>query len=270
MNRLSFAVLVAMAAGAGSLPAQHAGHAAMGTDTSIAPVSGQPPHVIHGWAPPVEDRMRFNYVLLDRLELGTGDGTDVLVWDAQGWYGGDRSKFWWKIEGDQTLAGPSEGEVEFQALFSRLVAPFWDFQTGLRYDRTWGAGRNLDRAFLTFGFEGLAPYWFEIEPAIFISEKGDISARVAVTYDLMLTQKLVLQPRIDLNAAVQDVPSFGIGAGLNNVELGLRLRYEIRREFAPYIGVKWLRQLGDTAALSRAAGAPINGFKVVLGVRIWW
>lgn len=121
-----------------------------------------------------------------------------------------------------------------------------------------------------FGLEGLAPYWFELAPALFVSEHGDISARLAATYDVLLTQRLILQPRLDLNAALQDAPKFGVGSGLNNVEAGLRLRYEIRREFAPYVGVTWIRQLGQTADLSRAAGSPVDDLRFVLGLRLWW
>lgn len=252
-----------------SLLAQHAGHGT-GADAPTAPVTGQPPHLAQGWAPPVEDRMKFNYVLVDRLEFSSGDAADALSLDAEGWYGGDKNKFWWKAEGTSQLSGRSEGEGEVQALYSRLVAPFWNFQTGLRYDRTWGAGSDRGRTFAVFGFEGLAPYWFELEPTLFVSEHGDISARLAATYDVLLTQRLILQPRFDLNAALQDAPKFGVGSGLNNVELGLRLRYEIRREFAPYVGLTWTRQTGQTADLSRAAGDPVDDFRFVLGLRLWW
>lgn len=251
------------------LLAQHGGHGT-GEDSPATPVMGQPPHLTHGWAPPVEDRMKFNYVLIDRLEFSSGDSADALSLDAEGWYGSDKNKFWWKAEGTSQLSGRREGEGEVQALYSRLVAPFWNFQTGLRYDRSWGTGSDRGRTFAVFGFEGLAPYWFELEPALFVSEHGDISARLAATYDVLLTQRLILQPRFDLNAALQDAPKFGIGSGLNNVELGLRLRYEIRREFAPYVGITWARQSGETADLSRAAGDRVDDFRFVVGLRLWW
>ncbi len=232
--------------------------------------TGTPPHQFYGWAPPVDDRMRFNYVSIDRLEFSSGNAPDALHLDAQGWYGGDRDKFWWKAEGTHQIQGSSAGEGELQALYSRLVAPFWDFQAGLRYDRTWGPGPAHGRAFAVIGFTGLAPYWFEVEPALFVSQDGDVSARLSVTYDALLTHRLVLQPRLDVNAALQDVTKFGVGSGFNNVELGLRLRYEIRREFAPYVGVTWLRQLGATADLARAGGATVDEVRVVAGVRLWW
>ena len=232
--------------------------------------TGTPPHLLYGWAPPVDDRMRFNYVSMDRLEFSTGDAPDALHLDAQGWYGGDRDKFWWKAEGTHQIQGASAGAGELQALYSRLVAPFWDFQAGLRYDRTWGPGPDHGRAFAVIGFTGLAPYWFEVEPALFVSENGDVSARLSATYDALLTQRLVIQPRLDVNVALQDVPKFGVGSGFNNLELGLRLRYEIKREFAPYVGVTWSRQLGATADLARGAGAKVDEVRFVAGVRLWW
>ena len=127
--------------------AQHAGHgssspvaaSAPNPDTdapATTPTSGEPPHVIYGWPPPVEDQMRFNYVLIDLLEFSSGDSPDALTLDAEGWYGGDKQKFWWKAEGDERLEGPSEGEIGVQALYSRMIAPFWNAQGGVRYDRT--------------------------------------------------------------------------------------------------------------------------------------
>lgn len=252
--------------------AQHAGHGATptGTGAPTAPVTGQPPHISQGWAPPVEDQMRFNYVILDRLEFSSGKAPDALSWDAQGWYGGDYNKLWWKAEGDTRLTGQSQGEGEVQALYSRLIAPFWDVQAGLRYDWPWNRGNNSERVFAVLGLEGLAPYWFEIEPALFLSENGELSARLSATYDILFTQRIVLQPRLDLNASFSDAPDFGVGGGFNDVEMGLRLRYEISRQVAPYLGVAWKRQLGKTADLTRAAGDSVKDVRFVFGIRVWW
>ncbi len=120
------------------------------------------------------------------------------------------------------------------------------------------------------GFEGLAPYWFEMEPAVFVSQDGDISARVTTTYDMFVTQRLIAQPRIEVNAAVQEVPEFGVGSGLNDLDLGFRLRYEIRREYAPYIGVSWQRRFAGTADLARLAGATVSDLAAVGGLRVWF
>lgn len=254
---------------ASPLLAQHAGHGT-GADAPATLVTGQPPHLAQGWAPPVEDRMKFNYVLIDRLEFSSGDSADALNLDAEGWYGGDKNKFWWKAEGTSQLSGRSEGEGEVQALYSRLVAPFWNFQTGLRYDRSWGTGSDRGRTFAVIGYEGLAPYWLEFEPALFLSENGDLSARLAATYDALLTQKLILQPRVEVNVALQSAREFGVEKGLNDFEIGLRLRYELRREFAPYIGVVWTRQLGKTADLRRQEDDVTEVVSLVVGMRAWW
>lgn len=228
------------------------------------------PHLQHGWPKPVADQMPFGYLSLDRLEYGFGQGADRIHLDAQGWYGGDYNRFWFKIEGQQATSRGGAGVGEVQGLYSRLIAPFWDFQAGVRHDRTWGAGVDLNRTFGVIGLQGLAPYWFEIEPAIFISEDGDVSARLSASTDWLLTQRLILQPRVDLNAAVQSVPKFGIEEGFNDIELGLRLRYEVHRQFAPYVGVSWLRRLGETADLSRRNGDGVQDFRVLVGLRVWF
>jgi copper resistance protein B len=164
----------------------------------------------------------------------------------------------------------SHGEAEVQALYSRLVAPFWDMQAGLRYDRAFGSGRDRDRAFGVLGVQGLASYGFDTELALFVSDGGDVSARAKFEHDLLLTQRLVLQPRAEINAAAQRARAWGVGRGINDVQLGLRLRYEIRREFAPYVGVEWTRKLGDTADLARAQGADVSVPALVAGVRLWF
>ena len=166
--------------------------------------------------------------------------------------------------------GERGGEAEVQALYSRLIAPFWDFQAGLRYDQFSGAGFDRGRTFAVIGLQGLSPYRFELEPALFISQDGDVSARLTATYDLLLTQRLILQPRLDFDAAVPSAEKFGIGEGVNSVGLGLRLRYEFTREFAPYVGVHWLRRFGETADLSRRGGGDVQDIAVVFGVRLWF
>ena len=119
------------------------------------------------------------------------------------------------------------------------------------------------------GLEGLAPYFFEVEPALFVSYKGDVSARFTGSYDLLLTQRLVAQPRLETNVAVQRVEDWGVGAGLNDIELGLRLRYEIRREIAPYVGVNWTQRYGAAADFARAEGGSASEANVVFGIRLW-
>ena len=174
-----------------------------------------------------------------------------------------------KFEGDDQTS-PSGGDLELQALYSRMIAPFWDFQVGLRYDQQYGPGPDQDRTFAVLGVQGLAPYRFEVEPALFVSEDGDISGRLVGTYDLLFSQRLILQPRFESNIAASSVPRFGVGSGINDIQLGLRLRYEIRREFAPYIGVSWQRKFGDTADLARADGEDIHNLAFVGGFRVWF
>ena len=222
------------------------------------------------WPEPVEDHMRFRSLLVNQLEYQMNEGDDTLGWDAVGWYGGDYNRLWLKTEGEWRVSGERGGDAEIQALYGRLIAPFWDFQTGLRYDQFSGADFDRSRGFAVIGLQGLSPYRFEIEPALFISQDGDVSARLTATYDMLITQRLILQPRLDFDAAVQSAEKFGVGEGVNSIGLGLRLRYEIMREFAPYIGVQWLQQFGETADISRRNGGRAENVAVVFGVRLWF
>lgn len=212
----------------------------------------------------------FGLLLLDQLEYRLGEGDDQFRWDAEGWYGGDFNRFWFKTEGEQTVQGPSAGRAEIHGYYSRLIAPFWDAQIGLRYDQLWEPGNDPSRFFAAIGVQGFAPYRFEVTPALFISEDGDFSARLTASKEYRITQRLVAQGRFETEIAAQDVPKFGVGEGFNSVELGLRLRYEIRREFAPYIGVSWERKLGQTADFARQAGDNPDVLHFVAGLRLWF
>jgi len=221
-----------------------------------------------GWPAPVDTSMRFYYLQLDQLEWRLNDGPDEFRWDLQGWWGTDRHKLWVKSEGLTNTSGPSSGDAEVQLLYSRMIARYWDVQLGVREDVLFGAGPNRERTFGALGVQGLAPYWFEVEPTLFVSDDGDLSFRLTTTYDVYVTQRLVAQPRFELNVAAQDARAFGVESGVNDVELGLRLRYEIRREFAPYIGINWLRRIGDTADLVRQGGENPELLGFVAGVRL--
>lgn len=239
-------------------------------DRVDAETQSPPKTVGKNWPKPVEDSQRFGYLLVDQLEYRMKEGADTMRWDVVGWYGGDYNRFWLKTEGDWRTSGERGGEAEVQVLYGRLIAPFWDFQVGLRYDQFSGAGFNRSRGFAVIGLQGLARYRFGVEPALFISQDGDVSARLTATYDMLLTQRLILQPRLDFDAAVQSAEKFGVGEGVNSIGLGLRLRYEIRREFAPYIGVHWLNRFGETADLARLHGGRADDIAVVFGVRLWF
>ncbi|MEW6613471.1 MAG: copper resistance protein B [Pseudomonadota bacterium] len=219
--------------------------------------------------PPVMDDAIYSFILIDQLEHQWNQGANSIYWDAQGWVGRDYHKLWIKTEG-QSRAARARGEAEVQALYSRLIAPYWDFQAGVRYDTRFGRDDNPSRTFLVVGLQGLAPYWFDVEPALFLSDKGELSARLTAEYDLLFTQRLVLQPRLEVNASARRVEDFELGSGVNNMELGLRLRYEIRREFAPYIGVSWDRKFGGTADFARRAGEEVDNTALVAGLRVWY
>ena len=217
----------------------------------------------------VMDNKVYSLVLFDLLEYQHTGAENPVTWDMLWWIGGDFTRLWIKSEGAHSTTVGS-GDVEVQALFSRLFAPFWEWQAGLRLDIQYGTGTARTRVLAVVGLEGLAPYWFEVEPAVFVSHEGDISARVTTTYDMFVTQRLIAQPRIEVNVAVQEVPEFGVGSGLNDLGLGFRLRYEIRREYAPYVGIGWLRRFAGTADLARLSGEAVSDLAAVGGLRVWF
>ncbi|HEX2763903.1 MAG TPA: copper resistance protein B [Allosphingosinicella sp.] len=204
-------------------------------------------------------------VMIDQLETRVRKGRDGYFVNGEAWYGSDINKIWVKteIEGD---FGHHPEQAEVQALYSRAIDPWWNLQAGVRYDLR----PDPERAYFVVGVEGLAPYWFEIDAAAFVSNKGDVSARFEGEYDLRLTQKLILQPRIEFDLALQDVPEIGVGSGLSSGEAGLRLRYEIVPEFAPYVGVAYERAFGNTADFRQAAGEKAGGWNLLIGVRTWF
>ena len=199
------------------------------------------------------------------LEYQSRKGHDGYSWNGEVWYGGDINRLTIKSEGEGAFGEGLEG-TETQLLYSRAIGPYFNAQAGVRQD----FGPGADRTYATIGFEGLAPYWFEVEGALFLSDKGDLLGRFEAEYDQRITQKLVLQPAAEVSFALQDVPESGIGSGVSDVELGLRLRYEIVKEFAPYVGVAWSRKLGDTARFARIAGEGDESTSLVIGVKTWF
>lgn len=206
--------------------------------------------------------MRTHAILLERLEVGFDDEDETYAWHAQGWYGGDVNRLWWKSEGEGAFDNDLE-HAELQLLYSRAVTPYFDLQAGVRQSYLDGE----DRTDLVVGVQGLAPYWFEVGAAAFVSTHGDITARAEAEYDLRLTQKLILQPAAELNFAAQDIPDLDIGAGLTDATVGVRLRYEIRRRFAPYVGVEWSGALGETRDIREGLGADTQSTRAVIGLR---
>jgi len=205
------------------------------------------------------------FLNFDLAEYQARKGRDGFRWGIEGWYGGDIDRLTIKSEGEGTW-GEGVDEAELQLLYSRAIGPYFNLQAGVRQD----LGEGPDRSYATVGFEGLAPYWFEVEGALFLSSKGDFLGRLEGYYDQRITQRLVLQPRAEVNFAAQDIPETRTGSGFSGIELGLRLRYEIVQEFAPYVGVEWARKLGDTARFVRDAGEDANRVSFVMGVRAWF
>jgi copper resistance protein B len=215
---------------------------------------------------PVHDNEIFGVFLGDRLEYQTREGNEVLLWDVQAWVGTDYNKLWFKSEGEWLIDEDKFEEAQTELFYSRNIASFWDAQIGIRHDFK----PDPDRTFAAFAVQGLAPYWFEMEATAYVSEDGDVSGALEAEYDLLLSQRLILQPRFETSVAVQKVEKYGVGQGINDIELGARLRYEIRREFAPYIGVSWHRKLGETADLADDEGGDIDVISFVVGVRVWF
>ena len=205
-------------------------------------------------------------VLGERLEYHSNDGDPVIVWEGQGWIGGDLQKLWVKTEGEYTTNEDRFEEAELQALYSRAISPFWELQAGIRHD----IKPDPSRSYAVIGVQSLAPYWFELNGALFLSDEGDISTRLEAEYEFRLTQRMMLQPRIELNAAFSDDEAIGVGSGLSTAEAGLRLRYEVAREFAPYVGVSWSRSFRNTKDIRRVDGEDTSQVSFVAGMRFWF
>lgn len=219
-----------------------------------------------------QEMMRWHptaFFLFDKLEYAPDAAGRPLLFDGVGWWGGAHDRLWIRGEAEQATSGEG-GEAELEVLYGRLVSPFFDAFIGARIDRVWGDGASDSRVLLSLGLEGLAPLWWELAPSLFVSQDGDISGRLEASYALLFTQRLILDPQVELNVALQDVPEFGVAAGLNDLELSGRLRYEIHRKFAPYVGVSWLRRTGGTAHLARLEGEPVSDVSLVAGLRLWY
>ncbi len=215
------------------------------------------------------DKSIYSLVFIEKLEAAPIN-TDVPLELEGFWRVGDSyNSVWLKVEGEGDIPD-REGEGEAQLLYSRILTAFFDVQVGVRADVGFNDNDARARPLLVLGLEGLAPYFFELEPAIFVSIEGDVSARLEASYDLLITQRMVLTPDIEVNVAVQEVADWGIGSGLGDLELGARLRYEFIREVAPYIGVNWVRRFAGTADLAEAAGEPVSETRFVAGARVWW
>jgi len=221
------------------------------------------------WPSPVADEDLHLFLLSEILEYRLKKGDDEAAWDVFGWVGGDYNRLWVKSEGTASTAKRS-GDADLQLLYGHLISAYFDLQAGVRVEQVWDGESDHSRGFLALGVQGLAPHYFDVEPTLFLSQDGDLSARATVTYDILLSQRLILQPRLEGNAASRSRKDFGVGSGVNNLEAGLRLRYEITREFAPYIGINWSSSFGETADLLRSGGEQTSARSLVAGFRIWF
>ncbi|NWF71736.1 MAG: copper resistance protein B [Nitrospirae bacterium] len=226
------------------------------------------------WPAPVNDQAHRLFTLVDVLEYrpktGGSQGSDDYRWDIQGWYGGDYNRLWFKSEGQRNTAFKADYDVDFQLLYGRFIQKYYDFQIGPRVETQSFRGSNVTRGLAVIGIEGLVPYNYEFESSLFIDHNGAVAARLSFNKDMLLTQRLILQTRFETNAAVQRVEEFTTGSGLNNLELGFRLRYEIRREFAPYVGFSLDRSFGETSTLVREEGGTSSQIRFVAGIRMWF
>jgi len=211
----------------------------------------------------MDDSHRFGTLRFDELEWRGASGQQAAAWDAQGWYGGDSDKAWLKTEGlhtDRWTAATAE------LLWDRVVSPWWSAQVGVRGD----FGTGPSRSWLALGLQGVAPFMVDTEATFYVADSGRTAARVKMEYDLYLTQRLVVQPKAEVNAYGKRDRARALGSGVSDLELGARLRYEVRRELAPYIGIDWSRMFGTTADLARADGRDAHDLQLTAGVKFWF
>lgn len=210
------------------------------------------------------DEDNFAGLLVDRLESVTTRNNTYMTYDWQAWYGQTYDRALARAEGE--IEDGTFKDARNELLWAHAITPYLDSQLGLRYD----SGKGTNRGWLAFGVQGLLPYWLYIEANGYVNEQGRTAFRLETEYDLLLTQKLILQPRVEMNVYSRRDDSRNVSSGLSNIETGLRLRYEIRREFAPYVGVEWASRFGSAADNIRAAGKSAEELRLVAGVRFWF
>lgn len=206
----------------------------------------------------------YGMFLAEQFEWQDRDGGDALKWDVTGWLGYETSRVWLRDEGDHVSGEQVENQLEL--LWGRPVAAWWDLVAGVRHDT--GAGPS--RTYAALGVQGLAPQWFHVEATLYAGERGQAGLRLQSDYEWLLTNRFILTARLEGHAWREDDEANGLGSGLAEVSAGLRARYEIRREFAPYVGVEWMRLAADTADLARASGEDVRDTRIVAGVRFWF
>jgi copper resistance protein B len=212
----------------------------------------------------MQDHATQSMLLVDQLESFHARDANGLTWEAEAWYGTDDEKLWLRTEGERSTGHVRDADVE--ALWSHTLATYWNTQLGIRQD----AGGGPPRSWAAFGIEGLAPYWFDVQATAYVGQAGRIAARLRTEYDLRFTQRLILQPELEANLYSKSDRQRRIGDGVSDVQLGLRLRYEISRRFAPYFGVVWVRRFGPTAGFARQDREPVFDQQIVVGLHLWF
>lgn len=244
----------------------------------LVPADARDPHAYSGgytldsgpYVLPASQRLRladehnFGALLVNRLERGYARDHNGTAYDAQAWFGRDYDRLVFKAEGDAARGKLQEARTEL--LWGHAIAAFWDTQLGVRYD----SGVGPDRGWLAFGVQGLAPYWFEIDAAAYLGESGRTALRLGAEYELLFTQKFILQPRIEINLHGKSDPARDVGSGMSDALAGVRLRYEFTRQFAPYAGIEWAGKFDETANFARAAGEKTRETRWVAGMRFWF
>ena len=219
-----------------------------------------------GWPQPMHNNLPFGYTVFNQNEIRARGDERVWRWDSESWYGGNINRFWIRSEGSLDTRSRKFDDAEAQALYSHAISPFFNLQTGARYAFTPGPSNGS----AVFGVEGLAPLNWEVGAFAFISTGGHYAARIEGNYDLLLTQRLILQPQFEINFHSKDDARRGIGAGLSDLDSGIRLRYEIKRQFAPYIGLTFTKKYGRTADMAALKGAITEELRFTAGIRIWF
>ena len=214
--------------------------------------------------PRFADEHSFGSLLIDRLEWVHTSNITATAYDIQAWYGRDFDRVVLKAEGDIDNGAVQEARTEL--LWNHAVSAFWDTQFGLRYD----SGEGPERSWLALGVQGLAPYWFEITATAYVGDENRTALRLDGEYELLLTQRLKLQPRLEADFYGKDDTERALGSGLSDLIVGLRLRYEFLRELAPYMGIEWAGKYGGTADYARALGDSSKETRWVAGLRFWF
>jgi copper resistance protein B len=212
----------------------------------------------------LSDQHSFGALLVDRLETVHTSDNNSFAYEAQAWFGRTYDRLTVKAEGEADSGELHDSRTEL--LWSHAIASFWDTQLGIRHD----SGEQPDRNWLAFGVQGLAPYWFHVDATAYLGEGGDTALRLAAEYEMLFTQRLILQPKVEANLYGQNDDVRGTGSGLSDLSVGLRLRYEITRQFAPYVGIEWAGLVGGTADYARQANASTDETRWVAGVRFWF